>query len=216
MHKILLLEDDRLLAQSLIDALQFAAYEVVWMDEGDAAAEAAYLHRHDLYLFDVGVPGMNGFELLQGLRESGDMTPAIFLTARHQIDDLARGFAVGGDDYIKKPFDLEELLIRIASKMPKKSRQHFSEDFSIDASDLSITCKNKTQSLPAKEFALLSLLCRNMGQFVAPEVIISALSGERQISIATLRTHIKNLKRHLSVCARIENMKGVGYRFKTV
>ncbi len=212
MQSILFLEDDKLLAMSVLDELKEASYGVDWVQEGDEAAEACFAKTYDLYLFDVNVPGIDGFELLKQLRADGDRTPAIFLTSRHQIDDLAKGFEAGGDDYIKKPFDLNELLIRIASKMPKMHLEYFSKQFALDASNLSITCKDKVHKLPAKEFALLSYLCRHSGQFLAPEDIIFNLYDEKPISIATFRTYIKNLKRHTKGCVIIENMKGVGYR----
>jgi len=213
-RNILFLEDDKLLAMSVLDELREASYEVDWVQEGDEAAEACFAKKYSLYLFDVNVPGINGFELLEQLRRSGDVTPAIFLTSRHQIDDLARGFEAGGDDYIKKPFDLNELLIRIASKMPKTGLEQLSKHFALDASNLSVTCKENVHKLPAKEFALLSYLCRNREQFLSPDDIIFNLYDERQISIATFRTYIKNLKRTLEGCVVIENMKGVGYRVK--
>lgn len=214
MQKILFLEDDKLLAMSVLDELFDASYEVDWVQEGDDASEACFENKYALYLFDVNVPGINGFDLLKQLRSSGDTTPAIFLTSRHQIEDLAKGFESGGDDYIKKPFDLNELLIRIDSKMPKMTLEFLSRDFALDASSLSITCKDKTVKLPAKEFALLNYLCRHREQFISPDDIIFNLYDDKPISIATLRTYIKNLKRHLDGCGVIENMKGVGYRFK--
>jgi len=211
---ILFLEDDKLLATSVIEELEYASYSVDWAQEGDEAAEFSYKSRYKLYLFDVNVPGIDGFELLKQLRLGGDTTPAIFLTSRHQIEDLAMGFESGGDDYIKKPFDLNELLIRIASKMPKTKLEYFSSDFALDASSLSLTCKEKVHKLPAKEFALLAYLCKYSNQLLSPDDIIFNLYEEKAISIATFRTYIKNLKRHLEGCAVIENMKGVGYRFK--
>lgn len=216
MYKILFLEDDKLLAKSVIEELEEASYEVSWAQEGDEACDLSFDNKFELYLFDVNVPGMNGFDLLKQLRESGDSTPAIFLTSRHQIEDLAQGFESGGDDYIKKPFDLNELLIRIASKMPKMKAEYFSKDFAIDASTLSITCKGKNFRLPAKEFALLAYLCQYQDQYLAPEDIIGELYENKAISIATFRTYIKNIKRHIQECGVIENIKGVGYRFKTL
>ncbi|RUM62829.1 MAG: DNA-binding response regulator [Sulfurimonas sp.] len=216
MKDILFLEDDRLLAQSVVDVLQSALYSIEWVEEGDEAAEAAYAHNYLLYLFDVNVPGLNGFELLEQLRRSGDTTPTLFLTSRNQMEDLEHGFTIGADDYIKKPFDLHELLIRIKSKMPKTSRQYLSSHFAIDASSSSIYCYDVVKKLPAKEFALLSYLCQHQDCYLAPEDIIFALYEDRSISIATFRTYIKNLKRHLGECGIIENLKGVGYRFKVL
>ncbi len=216
MRDILFLEDDRLLAQSVLDVLKHASYSIDWVEEGNEAADASYANNYKLYLFDVNVPGINGFELLEQLRRSGDTTPALFLTSRNQMEDLEHGFEIGADDYIKKPFDLHELLIRIKSKMPKTSPQYFAPHFAIDASTSSIHCYGEVKKLPAKEFALLAYLCQHQDCYLAPEDIIFALYEEKSISIATLRTYIKNIKRHLGSCGVIENLKGVGYRFKVL
>lgn len=212
MHDILFLEDDRLLAQSIIDELHDAGYGVDWVQEGDEAADAAFEHRYRLYLFDVNVPGINGFELLRQLRTSGDRTPTLFLTSRKQIEDLAEGFACGADDYVKKPFDLEELLIRIDSKMPPNRAEYYAPGFALDATALTVTCRDQSHRLPAKEFALLSLLCAHRDLVVTQETMTFELSSEKPVSVATLRTYVKNLKRRLGSCVVIENLKGVGYR----
>jgi len=214
MVDILFLEDDKLLAQSLLDELEDSRYSVDWVQESDDAAQKCYEKSYKLYLFDVNVPGINGFELLEQLRESGDTTPAIFLTSQNQIDDLKKGFEVGADDYIKKPFDLHELLIRIESKMPKSSKIQLSSNFSIEALTHKVTCKGVEQKLPQKEFSLLEYMCQNEDVLLSPDDIIFALYEDTTISIATFRTYIKNLKRHLDGCIEIENLKGVGYKFK--
>lgn len=213
MKDILFLEDDKILAQSIMEELEHL-YSIEWVAEGDDAIERSFDSRYNLYLFDVNVPGISGFELLEQLRLSGDTTPAIFLTSQNQLDDLERGFAVGADDYIKKPFDLHELLIRIKAKMPKNTKEYFSAHFAIEKSTRSIYCYNTIQKLPAKEFALVEYMLRHSEGFLAPEDIIGALYEHSSITIATFRTYIKNIKRHTRGCIEVENLKGVGYRFK--
>ncbi len=214
MHTILLLEDDALLAESVIDELEEAGYGVTWVQESDEAAEAAWDVSFSLYLFDVNVPGISGFELLAQLRESGDRTPALFLTSRNQVDDLRAGFASGADDYVTKPFDPEVLLVRIEAKLPKSGLKAVSRQLEVDTQNLYIRCRGEEERLPAKEFALLEFFLSREGQLSSPEAIIDELYPENPISIATFRTYIKNLKRHIEGCAVIENVKGVGYRFK--
>lgn len=215
MSDILFLEDDKLLAQSLIEELIEFSYSVDWVQESDDAIVASYVKKYHLYLFDVNVPGINGFELLRQLRRSGDATPALFLTSRNQIEDLACGFECGANDYIKKPFDLNELLIRIKSKMPKE-QMNLSKNFFINNTSLTINCNNNETLLPLKEFKLLSYLCAKANTFISTDDLIDELSQDNEIGIATLRTYIKNLKRHIQGCGIIENMKGVGYRFKVL
>ncbi len=214
MNRILLLEDDALLAESVIEELEEAGYDVTWVQESEEAAEAAWEKGFSLYLFDVNVPGMNGFELLASLRESGDRTPALFMTSRNQIEDVRAGFASGADDYVKKPFDPQELLIRIEAKLPRSGRKIHSSVFSTDADNLAVFCHGRSETIPAKEFALLEFFLQRPNQLISPETIIDELYPENPISIATFRTYIKNLKRHLADCATVENVKGVGYRFK--
>ncbi len=216
MYTILFLEDDALLAQSVVEELEQASYRVHWVQEGDDAIEAVYDKQYNLYLLDVNVPGISGFELLNMLRQSGDHTPAIFLTSRNQIDDLSKGFEVGADDYIKKPFDLQEMLVRIASKMPKSGKEMLSKHVSIEASSLTLWCETTPHKLPAKEFALLAYLGKHINQYVGIEELLDEMGRDKPITIATLRTYIKNLKRHLHGYAQIKNLKGVGYRFSIV
>ena len=174
--------------------------------------DITYKERFDLYLFDVNVPGMNGFELLRVLRESGDGTAAIFMTSRNQIDDLRNGFDAGADDYIKKPFDADELLIRISSKLPQQKLTRLSATFTIDPDSYIVTCKNTGNKLPPKEFGLLRYFVEHRDQLLETDRIMEEFTTS-DISIATFRTYIKNLKRHIEGCALIENIKGVGYRF---
>lgn len=211
---ILFLEDDTLIAQSIIEELEYASYSVKWVQESDEAIDACYDETFKLYLFDVNVPGMNGFELLKSLRESGDTTPTLFVTSLNQLQDIKKGFAVGADDYIKKPFDLDELLIRIASKMPKTEALQLSKYFAIDKTNYTITCQDKKETLAVKEFEVLEYLCLHKDQLHSPEEIIDALYEDTHPSIATFRTYIKNIKRHIDGCAIVENVRGVGYRIR--
>jgi len=212
---ILYLEDDKLLAQSVIEELEDALYSVMWVRESDEAIEASFSNSYHLYLFDVNVPGINGFELLKSLRESGDLTPALFITSRNQIQDIKEGFSVGADDYIKKPFDLDELFIRIKAKMPKNNTIYLSNDFYIDIDNYTLSCKGNLISLTLKEFRVLKYFFERVNQLSETESIIDYLY-EEPISIATFRTYIKNIKRYINKCGVIENVKGVGYRLKII
>ena len=210
---ILLLEDDALLAESVIEELEDEGYDVTWAQESNRAIDLSYDNSFNLYLFDVNLPGMSGFELLKSLRESGDTTPTIFMTSRNQIEDIREGFSVGANDYIKKPFDLDELLIRIAAKLPQQKTLHLSPSFSIDPERYSLICKGTTHTLAHKEFALLRYFNTNANQLLPTQRIVEEFD-EAEISIATLRTYIKKLKRYVEGCAVIENVKGVGYHFR--
>ena len=116
--KLLLLEDDRLFGETLVDFLEGEGYEVVHFLSAKPAIEMVYEEdAFDLYLLDVNIPDMNGFDLLRQLRESGDKTPAIYITSARDKEALATGFHSGADDYMKKPIDLDELLLRIEAQL---------------------------------------------------------------------------------------------------
>lgn len=212
--KILFLEDDELLAESIMEQLSRNNYNVTWAQEGEEAIDYTYDNSFHLFLFDVNVPGINGFDLLKSLRESGDVTPCIFLTSRNQLIDMKKGFDSGGDDYIRKPFDLQELLIRIESKIPRGTVIHITSDFSLDPSNRCVVCKDESMVLPSKEFVLLHHLQEKRGQVVEIEELIGILSYDKEISVNTLRTYVKTLKRKIDSCATINNLRGLGYRLE--
>jgi len=112
---ILLMEDDRLLGETISELLTDDGYEVEWVKDGHSAAESTYDNSYSLYIFDINVPEINGFELLEDLRSASDNTPTIFISALVDLNSITKGFELGADDYIKKPFFPEELLIRVKS-----------------------------------------------------------------------------------------------------
>ena len=113
---ILLLEDDCELGETLQELLESHGYRVDLVESGDAAVDASYDTNYDLYIFDINVPDINGLDLLKSLRDADDKTPAIFISALIDLNSISRGFEVGADDYIKKPFFPQELLIRVNAK----------------------------------------------------------------------------------------------------
>ncbi|RUM70220.1 MAG: DNA-binding response regulator, partial [Sulfurovum sp.] len=117
--KILLLEDDQILCNSLKEFLELEGYSVDIAYRGPEAFDLTFENTYDLYILDVNVPEVDGFSVLSSLRESGDETPAIYITALTDINSISKGFAMGAEDYIKKPFDPEELVIRIKCKYGK-------------------------------------------------------------------------------------------------
>ncbi|MDH5465012.1 MAG: response regulator, partial [Thiovulaceae bacterium] len=149
MKRLLLLEDDLNLHETVSEFLEEAGFAVVSCYNGEEAETALYENKFDLLLLDVNVPSPNGFELLKISRAQGNTTPAIFLTSRNAIDDLEEGYDSGCDDYLKKPFELKELLIRIQSLL-KRSFYHtpteritINERFSFDTKDDTLLDQDK-------------------------------------------------------------------------
>ena len=213
MYKLLLLEDDKVLAESLIDLLESEEYEIVHVSNGEDTLSVTYEHKFDMYLFDVNVPDINGFELLKSLRQSGDKTPAIFLTALNDVASLAEGFNVGADDYIKKPFDFDELLIRIHAILKKQYNSYKDEikvgEFKFLIENEELYHGDKFIALSPIELKLTQLFFKNLDKTLSKELIVDALHDGKEVSDGALRVHINKLRK---VGLPIVTIKGVGYR----
>ncbi len=213
--KLLFLEDDTLLGETVYEDLQEAGYSVNWVKSADEAAEATYENRYDLYLLDVNVPGMSGFDLLSSLRESGDETPAIFLTARGEVSDLREGFGAGADDYVTKPFDMETLLIRIEAKI-KDEKLIVSPHLILNREQYTLIVDGTPHPLPKKEFEILTYFITHKKRIVSKDEILTELYEDEYISDTTFRVYIKHLNTRLEGYAKLKNVRGVGYRFEIV
>ena len=213
---ILLLEDDRLFAETLADFLEEEGYRLTVVLDPLSAMDRAYEGRYDLYLFDVNLPFESGFELLAKLRGGEDRTPTIFLTSREDKASLIEGFESGGDDYLRKPVDLDELRVRIEAVLRRREGQR---RLRIGGYEMDLVAKQlyrdgRPVELSARLFDLLHLLAGSHGQTVPTERILSELwSRDREASYGALRVYITRLKKLFG--DRIENVRGVGYRFHT-
>jgi len=214
MQKILLLEDDRLFNETLQDFLDEEGYELQTALDPYSALEYTYCHKFDLYLFDVNLPYESGFDLLKKLRDSGDTTPTIFLTSRDDRASMIDGFGVGADDYMKKPIDLDELLLRIRAVLRRQIRSDKIElgVYTLDCNAKRLYRDNKPITVTAKAVELLLLLVIAKGEVVRTEDIESHLwPANETISIGVIRVYIVTLKKYFP--DNIENIRGVGYRF---
>jgi len=213
MSKILLLEDDEVLSETLVELLESEDFEVIHVNDGEMALDATFVSRFDLMLLDVNVPFLNGFELLKSLRESGDMTPAIFITALSDVASLSHGFEIGADDYIKKPFDFDELLIRIRALLKKQYHTYANEieagsfRFVIEKDEL--YSGSSFVSLPPYELQITKLLFQNLNKTLSKQIFFEALNEGREMSEGALRVHINQLRK---IGLPITTIKGIGYR----
>ena len=176
---ILLIEDDTLLAESIEDLLEEEGYSVTCAVNGEEALELTYEQNFDLYLVDINLPLLDGITLLKELRSADDATPAIFLTSHTKKEKLKEGFASGGDDYITKPFDNEELLLRIEALLRRTRSPLPSQigDFEIDTNSMQISYQNIPLKLSKKEYELLLLFLQNANKTLPKEHIIDAIWG---------------------------------------
>jgi DNA-binding response OmpR family regulator len=213
MSRILLLEDDEVLSETLVELLESENFEVIHVSDGETALDATFMQHFDLLLLDVNVPFLNGFELLKSLRESGDMTPAIFITALTDVASLSRGFDVGADDYIKKPFDFDELSVRIHALL-RKSYHTYANEIKVDNFRFVI---EKDELYHGADFVPLSpyelqitrLLFQHLNKTLLKEHLLDALNSGKEMSEGSLRVHINKLRK---IGLPITTLKGVGYR----
>lgn len=169
-------------------------------------------------LLDVNVPELNGFEFLKSFRETGDKTPAIFITSLHTSKDLNEGFEAGCDDYIKKPFDLVELKARIQNikkhfHIDEENIYKITETIYYDAATKIVSMDDNAQKLPKKEAQILEYFLFNQSRIISIDELISNIwSYEDAPTPATIRTYIKNIRKLMGESV-IVTLKGIGYRF---
>jgi DNA-binding response OmpR family regulator len=211
--RILLLEDDEVLAETLCELLESEGYELTLVTTGEMALDVTFQKNFDLFLFDVNVPKLNGFELLKSLREAEYDTPAIFITSLNDIASLSKGFEVGADDYIKKPFDFDELLVRIKALIRKsyhsKSNTIEVESFSFDIEKNELYKAGEFVKLSPYELQIVTMLFKNLNQTLTKEEILEELAEGREMSEGSLRVHMTKLRK---TGLNITTIKGIGYR----
>ncbi len=210
---VLLLEDDLLLGETIVDLLEEEGYGVHHCRHGQEALDATYDTRFDLYLLDINVPQIDGVSLLRELRQAEDMTPAIFLTSYSQKEKRFEGFESGGDDYITKPFDNDELLWRIRALLRRSGvNTPCNGNLCIDEEHATILMDGTPLELTKKEYDLLRLLLRHQGKTVTKAMIAEVLwPGADEGSEGALRVYVNRIK-HLIGAEHIENIRGIGYR----
>ena len=211
--KILLLEDDKLFNETLQDFLEEEGFILDTTLDPYSALDLTYENRYDLYLFDVNLPYENGFELLEKLRSAGDMTPTIFITSRNDKASLTQGFTQGGDDYITKPVDLDELLLRINAILRRQTRSKMVQlgDYTFDILTKRLYKDEEAVELTQKASELLLVLLEAQGKVVPLEQIKERLwSSAEASSNGSLRVYVTQLKKYFPT--QIHNIRGVGYQ----
>jgi len=214
--KILFLEDDPVISDIIVDFLS-ESYEVQHCFNSADALKLAEDEHFDLYIFDINVPGISGLELLKNLREFSDATPAIFITAYQELRYLQEGFDVGANDFLRKPFELEELHARI-----ENIKRQFSIDEEVKISEEirfnplvhQLVVNEKMTHLSAKESEVLHYLIRNKSRVISTDELVQNLwEYDEMPSDDTIRTYIKNLRSLLGK-EHIINIRAKGYRFE--
>ena len=211
--KILLLEDDTLIAEQIKAYFELFDHKVEHYENGLTLMENANPKSHDVMLLDINTPGLSGLEVLKEFRELSIDTPAIFVTAMSDIDHLKEAYGIGCNDYVRKPFDIEELELRI-EKLVKQNRTQriiLSEQYAFDMKAEKLYYKNTEVHLNEKERSLLYLLLKHRSNTVSKEMIKTYVWNDQDVCDNTLRTKIKKLRDKLDENF-IQSLRGAGYK----
>ncbi len=214
--KILLLEDETMLRNSIIEYLESLGHELVGYSKGDDAFKAIESEIFDLLILDINVPKMNGLELLKKLKDIKNVPTTIFISAQIDIEDISSAFELGASDYLKKPFHLKELSLRInrikKEQTAKKSQQVIlNSKYSFSKEKQILFFNNNAQTLTKKQLQILTLLSENIGMIVDFEKFRSYVWGGEPVDNATIRAEISRFRKSLKDDF-IKNVKGIGYK----
>ncbi len=220
--RVLLAEDDENLGSLLQEYLQAKNYETDWVTNGDKAFRYFEQYHYDLCIFDVMMPIKDGFSLASDVRLLNSTIPIIFLTAKSMKDDVLEGFSRGADDYITKPFSMEELLFRIEAILRRTQGKQGSDKqvwqvgkFSFDVIKQELSLDGEVQKLTTKESDLLKLLCNNMNQILERNFALKAIwIDDNYFNARSMDVYITKLRKYLKKdpAVQIINFHGKGYK----
>ena len=220
--RILVAEDETSLNDLLQDALRMNGYETISAKHGLEALRLIREQKPDLVILDINMPQLDGFGVIEKLRNENNNVPVIVLTARDQRDDKSIGFGLGADDFVTKPFGLEELLMRVAAVLrrskntPTSGNILVSGNISLDISNYRVSVKDEVIETSPTEFKLLHYLMENMGRVLTREQILSAVWGlDFATDGAVLDTYISYLRKKIGDNANIRTVRGVGYQIES-
>jgi len=215
--KILLLEDDSLLNQAISKYLITTGHTVQAYRDGHEALNELSQHIYDLLILDINVPNIDGLELLEILHEKKIQTPAIFISALIDIEDISRAFELGCHDYLKKPFHLKELTIRIdkilRSDYIPHSHLRLSKNYSLDLESSTLRFGGEVQVLSARQMQIITLLANNRSRIVGYELFMAYAWNDVEIEVPSIRAEINRLKKTLKEDVII-NVRNMGYMIK--
>jgi two-component system OmpR family response regulator len=222
--KILLIEDEAKIAEFVVKGLSAAGYDVTHVDDGQRGLSTVLVGGHDLVILDVMLPKLNGFDLLYQAREAGATTPVIILSAKVDLPDRLMGFEMGADDYLPKPFFVEELIARIKAvmqrKMPEQVQQISLSHLTLDVVSHKVQWFDVTAVLSQREFSLLAFLMRSPGHIFSRQQILKhvwEINFDPETNVVDVC--VRRIKRKLERGSNgrvspIESVRGVGYRLR--
>ncbi|MDD5241039.1 MAG: winged helix-turn-helix domain-containing protein [Sulfuricella sp.] len=213
--RLLLVEDDSLLGDGIRAGLRLAGHTVDWVKDGVAAQLALAAEEYSLVVLDLGLPRLSGLDLLRWLRQSGATLPVLILTARDSVADRVEGLDSGADDYLVKPFDLEELAARVRSLLRRSSGRASPllkhGEITLDPAAHRVTRLDQPVELSPREFAILQQLLESAGRALSREQLEQSLYGwNEEVESNAVEVHIHHLRKKLGA-ELIRTVRGVGY-----
>ncbi len=214
--RLLLIEDDTMIGRALRQGLSEAGFSVDWVMDGHAASRALANDVYDLAVLDLGLPGQDGMAVLHQLRARGDAVPVLIVTARDAVADRIAGLNAGADDYVLKPFDLDELIARVRALL----RRHAGGaspllqcgSLTLDPVHKQVSLKGENVNLSAREFSLLETLMQRPGAVLSRAQLEDSIYGwTEEIGSNAVEVHLHKLRRKLGADT-IRNVRGVGYK----
>ena len=226
-YKVLLVEDERTLSGIVRDALETMDFSVELAYDGSEGLRRYFELRPDILLVDVMMPKMSGFDMVKAIRQSDKETPILFLTAKTTVDDVITGFNLGADDYLKKPFAIPELVVRMKNLLGRSGGRPIDQEkgqesysigeylFTPESATLLHKPTGEATLIPRREADILQLLCKGSGSIIPTQNILLSLWGDDDFFNArSLQVLITRLRRALSKDPRIRivNVRGTGYK----
>lgn len=214
--RVLLVEDDALLGDGLTTALRRAGLTVDWLRDGESARQALLHDSFELVVLDLGLPRLDGMEVLKACRASGSTVPVLILTARDQVEDRVKALDQGADDYLGKPFEVTELIARLRALYRRSQGRAQSRlevgDIAVDVGSRRLYWRGQEIDLPRREFSLLLALLENAGKVVSREILEQRVYGwDEDVDSNALEVHVHHLRRKLPA-EMIRTVRGVGYQ----
>ena len=204
--QILLLEDDTGLGETITDILEEQHYQVDYVKRGNDAIEYSYKNRYDLYIFDINVPDIDGLEILESLRYAEDMTPTIFISAMTDLKTILKGFEAGAYDFLKKPFFLEELTLKVNLKLALEDKKIIYGNLEYFPSEHKLLKNGNIVTLGEVSLSVFTLFINNLNRLISKDELYESIENN---SPTALRFHISNLKKITGL--EIKNIRGMGY-----
>ena len=213
--RLLLVEDDPILGDGLQAGLTMEGYAVDWLRDGILADQALQSHNYELVVLDLGIPGMDGIQVLDALRKRKDNVSVLILTARDTVDDRVIGLDSGADDFVVKPFDLTEICARLRALARRNTGQALPcfehEGLTLDPAAHQVKLNGSAIDVSNKEFEILSFLMQNQGKVASRARLEETLyAWNTEVESNTVEVHIHHLRKKLGT-SFIRTVRGVGY-----